>query len=441
MKTTFICALMLCFLCNIATAQTNTTFTVSGKNIVDPCGNTFIPRGINYSLLDDWNFPSNLNNGELSTQIIQANPNIVRIQWYADYGQPSRPAYSLADLDSVVSRFERANIVSIVELHDLTGSRDYNEFNNRILAWWMQADVLQFINSHKSHLIVNLANEFGPAMYPPPAYTLDTNYNAEIPAWINNYEHAITSMRNAGVIVPLMIDATDYGTDLNVALNNGATLEDYDPLHNIIMSVHGYWNNTLQTMSIMAGHISEAAFPIILGEVGNADANCDTLFWYNYLLGYCQNDHVGWLAWTWNRDECSIRNMTDNTSGASTDGQFNTLTPYGATIVNDTSFGLATHAVKACFSNPRTSINEVAESDWKYYPNPVTDYISISSLRNVPVEAIIIRNINGQKMNSIRSNKNAFLSSIYTGNLPAGIYIIEFSDDKGNTHRKKFIKE
>ncbi|KAA5534555.1 T9SS type A sorting domain-containing protein [Taibaiella lutea] len=441
MKILFICAAMFCFSGSIVTAQTNVTFTVSGKNIIDPCGNIFIPRGINYSLLDDWNFPSNLNNGELSSQIIQANPNTVRIQWYADYGQSSRPAYSLSDLDSVVSRFDRANIVSIVELHDLTGSKDYTEFNNRILSWWLQPEVLQFIHSHKSHLIVNLANEFGPAMYPPPDYNLDTNYNAEIPAWVSNYKNAITSMRNAGVTVPIMIDATNYGIDLNMALNNGATLEDYDPLHNIIISVHGYWNNTLQTMSIMAGQISQAAFPIILGETGNADANCDTLFWYNYLLQYCQNDHVGWLAWTWNRDECSIRNMTANTPGAPTDGQFNTLMPYGATIVNDTSFGLATHAVKACFNNPATGINELTESDWNFYPNPATDHINISSAHNIPVEAISVWNINGQKMDNIFTNKKATVSTTYTGNLSAGIYIIEFADDKGNTYRRKFIKE
>lgn len=433
MKTRLMYALAFCCLPGLVAAQTGTTFTVSGKNIIDPCGNTFLPRGVNYSLLDNWNFPANLNNGELSTQIIQANPNVVRIQWYADYGQPARPAYSLSDLDSVVSRFERAHIVSVITLNDLTGSKDYSAFNSRILSWWLQADVLQFISKHKSHLIVNFANAFGPV-------TSDPDYGAEIADWVNHYKSAITSMRNVGVTVPLMIDAADYGTDLYMALDNGAALKDHDPLHNIIISAHGYWNSTLQTLNIMAGQISQASFPIILGEVGNADVGCNTLFWYNYLLEYCQGDHVGWLAQTWNRDACSIRNMTDNTAGAPTDGQFNTLTAYGETIVNDTIFGLATHAVKACFGDP-TSIREAVADDWKFYPNPATSYLSITSLHNTPVAAISVRSIDGKMVKNIPVNKSVTAGTVYTGNLAPGMYIIEFSDKEGNSYRRKFVKE
>lgn len=76
------------------TATAQDSFYVSGNKIYDPCGEHFIPRGINYPVLDDWGFPANMNNGnEQSAEIIKANPNIVRIAWYNNYGQPARPVY------------------------------------------------------------------------------------------------------------------------------------------------------------------------------------------------------------------------------------------------------------------------------------------------------------------------------------------------------------
>lgn len=63
------------------------TIHSEGNVIMSPCNQPFIPRGVNYSLADDWEFPANINgdpthvNDELSAEIIKANPNIVRIEW------------------------------------------------------------------------------------------------------------------------------------------------------------------------------------------------------------------------------------------------------------------------------------------------------------------------------------------------------------------------
>ncbi len=335
---------------SIATAPTCASVTptvadsvihTSGKNIISACDSVFLPKGINYSLLDDWDFPANMNNGnELSAQIIKANPNIVRIQWYNDYGQASRPAYSLAHLDSVVSRFRRAGIVSVLELHDVTGKNDAAEFQTRVINWWKSAPVLALLQKHKSHILLNIANEYGPISYPPPTYALDPNYATKVVAWAATMQDAIVQLRTAGIEVPIMIDACDYGHDMNSLLNNGVAWNNADPQHNIILSAHAYWDG--QTAAQIDAKVLQAAnspVPYILGEVANVGNPCTSTILLADVLQSCKNRGIGWLAWTWYKDNCAARQL-------STNGLFTSLSAYGQTVVNNASYGLAATAKK-----------------------------------------------------------------------------------------------
>lgn len=429
-------------------AQVGETFTANGNDILDPCGQVFVPRGINYSLLDDWNFPGNLNNGELSAQIIQANPNIVRIQWYADYGQPGRPSYSLRDLDSVISRFERAGIVSVMELHDLTGSMDYADFQSQLLSWWTQTGVVHLINKHKGHLFVNIANEFGPTLYPPPNYTLNPNYAAQLPDWVSHYKDAISTLRNAGIQVPLMIDAPNWGLDLDAVSAYGPELVNHDPLHNIIMSAHGYWADNAAQLDTRVQQMANAGFPVILGEIGNVDAACQGLADYTALLQSCQDDHIGWLAWTWNRDGCPTRNITENdlTPGSVTDGQFNTLTPYGDVIVNDPGFGLAGHAEKACLSEDTNGSNGIAafranRNLLLLSPNPANKILTLKINADLMQPAhISIWNLAGIETDSrtISANETGLILDV--ASWAPGIYFIRYTNGR-QTAWAKVVKK
>ena len=198
------------------------TFYVSGNRILDPCGVAFIPRGINYAVLDDWDFPANMNDGgELSAQIIQANPNTVRIAWYNDYGQTDRPGYSLSDLDSVVTRFKRHGIVSIINLMDATCSNDYDLYNSAI-AWWTAPAVIALLSQHQGNVMVNIANEFGYVNW-------DAIPGTAITTWSDNYIHTIEAFRTAGINVPLIIDAPDCGASLDALLSAGAAITAADP--------------------------------------------------------------------------------------------------------------------------------------------------------------------------------------------------------------------
>lgn len=415
------------------------TFRTNTNKILDPCLVEFIPRGVNYSLADDWNFPANLNDGrERSSQIIQANPNVVRIQWYVNYGSPSRPALTLVGLDSVITRFERANIVTILELHDFTHIHtDTTAFNNQIINWWTNPQVLQLIENHKSHLLVNIANEYGPSLYPAPNYTLNPNYASQITTWVTHYKSCISYLRNAGIDVPIIIDAPNYGMDYQTVIDNAAVFNNHDPLNNIIMSCHGYWNSNAAGMETIINQLSALTVPVILGEIGNVDFACSPIE-MNALLTAATTNDIGWLAWTWNRDECAVRNMTNNnTNGSSTtDGTFASLSTYGNTIVNDPNFGLAAKAIKASWtcSSGLNSIKK--ELEFSVYPNPANE-IALIQFEYLPENTrVIITDQIGKNKAVFEINSQQTIIDV--SNWSTGIYYIKLESNK-NFEIKKFV--
>lgn len=432
--------LVILFACSSLSIAQIPTFTTDGNQIKSPCGEFFVMRGVNYSLADDWNFPANVYNGkELSKEIIKANPNTVRIQWYVDYGQPSRPALTLEALDSVISRFARAGIASMIELHDFTYTHhDTAAFNASGLTWWTSQPVIDLLNKHKSYLFLNVANEFGPAWYPGPAFNYNPNYNAQLPVWKTHQINIIKKLRAVGIELPIVIDGPNYSLDYTYVLNNGADLVNADPLKRVILSCHAYWSGTQNDMNNIVDQLSAASFPIILGEIGNVDAECNAIP-YTDVLTRAQTKNLGWLAWTWNRDHCSARNMTANDPNGvnvpANDGLFSTLTAFGQTIVNTPEFGLATKAVKADFSCV-TSIQEEEKLDWKIFPNPSSDFIYLENLNKSEIKSLKILNIDGKLIRILKSNS----SSISIQDLADGLYILDIESAKGN-FKARFIKQ
>ncbi len=390
------------------------TFYVSGNKISDPCGDQFIPRGINYPVLDDWDFPANMNNGnEQSAEIMKANPNIVRIAWYNDYGQAGRPAFALSDLDSIISRFSRKGIVSVINIMDVTCSNDYTAFTNRVANWWIKPDVVALVQKHKSMVMANIANEFGYVNWAgTPAAALIT--------WKDNYKQMITSMRNAGITVPIMIDAPDCGTSIDVLLGAGAEFLLHDPKHNIICSAHAYWG--LDDSAAVATKVQQAAaasFPVILGEVANyqTDAQpCQYNIQLTSILRACQQNQTGWMAWCWYKDHCPSRQLT-------TDGTFANLSPYGQLIINDGTWGLATKAPKTFYllnnGNCSTGINKFGKDDsaidW-YQPQRMIVFNAAGAFALTDMTGHVV------------SSKQVRLNESYTADasLPTGVYVVRF---------------
>jgi mannan endo-1,4-beta-mannosidase len=321
---------------------------VSGRNLYTRAGTKIILRGIDLPLLDDWDFPAS----DYLDAVAQSNANAIRIQWYVSYPlvQPTqddpnpqqRGPYTLNDLDTFLLRCAEAEMVPILMLADLTCSDDTSQLNSLLVAWWTRPDVVAVLQRHAAYLILNIGSEVGKSRWTDGSLT----------AYAADYTTAIKSIRAAGLNVPLMIDATDCGSTLDVFLTVGKQLIEADPLQNILLSAHAYWagyDGLDQINPCVA-----AGLPIVFGEMSNIedspyyslDANGNNPytpapngFTYQALLAAAFHHEIGWLAWSWGPDNCGDRQL-------SVDGTFGNLTPWGQDFLRNPSYGLAKHSTR-----------------------------------------------------------------------------------------------
>lgn len=328
------------------------TFYVEGRHLHDPNGNKIILRGINLPLLDDWNFPP----GSKLADLEQTGANAVRIQWYLDYGNAGRPAYSPADLDGFLTQCKGAHIIPILGLWDVTCQDDVTLVNTRLIPWWTLDEVVEVLNRHKQYLIINLANELGVYHWSnDPATALNDFKDA--------YKSALTTLRQK-LHVPVMIDAPDCGSSIDAWLTIGQDLVDADPDHNLLLSVHAYWA-AFDGMPYIDSAVN-ANLPVVFGEVANKQdilmngvtQYCyydldglnqnhppQTGFTYQALLQTLKTQEIGWLAWSWWPDACANRNIGAYNPDSQ---QYEGLSePFGSDIVNHPDYGLKNTAVRS----------------------------------------------------------------------------------------------
>lgn len=320
------------------------TFYVTGRDLHAPNGTKVILRGMNLPLLDDWDFPQ----GDRLADLEQTGANAVRIQWYVDYGNAARPAYTSAHLDAFLTRCRTSGTIPILGLWDLTCEANTALVNTRLVPWWTSEEVVTVLNKHKQYLIINLANELG-------NYRWTDNPATALRDFCEAYKAALTQVREK-LHMPVMIDAPDCGTSLNAWLTIGQELIDHDPDHNLLLSVHAYWGGDYDgTPQIDTAFNSN--LPIVFGEVankqpgGDGDQQCYydldglndnhaplTGFTYQALLRQLKTQGIGWLAWSWGPDGCPARNI--GLYDAQTHQYQGLSQPYGEDIVNHPDYGI-----------------------------------------------------------------------------------------------------
>jgi mannan endo-1,4-beta-mannosidase len=324
-----------------------TTFYTKGRYLYDSLGNNIILRGINLPLLDDWNFPQSDKLAELE----KTGANAVRIQWYKNYGQPSRPGYSIKDLDKFLTKCKMNRIIPILFLSDLTCNPDANLLNTQLISWWTSEPVLAVLKKHQKYLIINLANELG-------FYRWTNDSVRALNTFKNVYKTAITKIRQH-LHLPIMIDAPDCGTSIEVFTEIGKELIDYDPDHNLLFSGHAYWAGYDGIPHLKTA--INANLPIVFGEVankqdeeiegkteycyydldgGNKNHAPQNGFTYQAFLRLLKEEKIGWLGWCWWKDNCTNRQMSEK-------GNLSSLTPYGNDLVNNPIYGLKVTAKRS----------------------------------------------------------------------------------------------
>jgi hypothetical protein len=193
----------------------------------------------------------------------------------------------------------------------------------------------------QQHLIINVANEWGPK---------------DSATWASAYESAIARLRAAGYTVPIMIDTGGWGEDFGDLLDYATQVFESDPQKNIIFSLHVYANaDNMLSQNILpqlAALSTAHGMAFVIGEFGPGRniGPAPTMVTPQQVIGAAEAAGMGWLAWAWDDNDLANGASDNNWFSMTFDGPgvYNTtsdLTTYGQQIVLS-SYGL-TRAVKA----------------------------------------------------------------------------------------------
>jgi hypothetical protein len=162
----------------------------------------------------------------------------------------------------------------------------------------------------QQHLIINVANEWGPR---------------NSATWASAYESAIARLRAAGYSAPIMIDSGGWGQDTGDFLNYSKEVFDSDPQKNVIFSFHVYgglgalWTPaTLNSFALQLQALSASAGMVfVFGEFGpgNNVAPSPTTLTPQQVIGAAEAAGLGWIGWAW--DDNNLANGASNNNGFS----------------------------------------------------------------------------------------------------------------------------
>ncbi len=428
----------------VSTSSFSQNLQVDGNVLKDTNGNTIVLRGVNYPIIDDYGvLLSDYTTVEARIdQVALTGSNCIRFPWYTngthykDLLDPvAHPNFGPNTLSNYVTNGHLSHLlqytrskgmIPVLEIHNFTGNTDNVAFQNVVMDFWTSPEILQVIDENKEYLIINLANEFGYVNYAGNPTTASI-------AFRDNYITSITSMRNAGVHVPIMIDAPDYGQSSSSLVNIAPAILVADIDENILFSVHAYWAIYANTVAQITAKMNEmsalSSCAFLLGEVANTQADAPTYCGeldistiYPTVLNQACVKNIGWLAWSWDQDCDQTREMSNNAT-------FSNLTAYGNDIVNNSNYGLkSTSGCGAIALGTGTAGIETKEvKKLSCVPNPVTNTFYIqgntlnSTLKMYDLQGKLVfqKDVNGEE-------------KITVSNFEKGIYLLKIEGQPTN---------
>ncbi|HEX8406751.1 MAG TPA: cellulase family glycosylhydrolase [Duganella sp.] len=251
-------------------------FTVAGSVLKDANGNAFIARGVNnpHAWFDAQSY-------NVLGNLAARKTNLIRVVW--------NMAGSAARLDQILTAIEAQKMVSIVELHDGTGSNSTAILQD-MANYWVRGDVAAVLKKHERTMMINIANEWGDNSMTPVQ-------------WRDAYMQPITTIRNAGFTTTIVIDSPKWGGDFSAGLAHGWDLLNHDPRHNLLFSVHAYstLNNSNDIYNMMNNYKSNN-LALLIGEFGynykDGNNNLGSKVNAPLLMQYAQQFGVGYVAWS-----------------------------------------------------------------------------------------------------------------------------------------------
>jgi len=401
----------------LVNSQSHPGLRINGRHLYDKCGERVILRGVSNP-----NIWFDKTGATQYPEIEQTGANVVRIVWQING--------SSTDLDAAITNCIAQNMIPMVELHDATG--DWSKLQDCI-DYWISEDVVSVIQENEEYLLVNIANECG-------GYSVTNNQ------FTTGYTNAITSMRAAGIHVPLIIDGTDWGKNIDILQSQGPGLIEADPDHNLLFSIHMWWPEMYgYTESDIVDEIAQSVnmgLPLIVGEFSQMHGECTTnaitdqnSIEYTTIIRECQENAVGYIAWSWFGNCNPFWDMT-------TSGTYATLYDWGleVAVTDDNSIqntSVRPYNIVNGICNP--SGNEQPESVnesftlQQNYPNPFGESTTIHySLGQYSYIMLSVYNNLGEEILTLVNSKQSpgdHSLTIDGRDLAPGIYTYSLKSD------------
>jgi len=281
-------------------------FFVDGRTLRDRCGEPVVLRGVNEMVI----YTQSQDGLPAFSEMARSGANSVRITW--------NTTGPVGKLDAVMGNAIANQLIPMVVLNEATGNlgRVAQEVD-----YWVRDDVVATIQKYEDKALVNIANEAGDGSVTQAAFT-------------SVYQDAIARMRSAGIHTPLVIDGSQWGQNIDMLQAVGPALITFDPDHNLIFSVHTYWDDP--SGARVTAEIDQSVsmgLPLIVGEFAHhAVAGCGAApFAYKTLLALAQRSQIGFFPWSWGsvtNNDCRDDQPFDMT----TDGTFAGLQGWGAEV-------------------------------------------------------------------------------------------------------------
>ncbi|MGR8929528.1 MAG: PA14 domain-containing protein [Gammaproteobacteria bacterium] len=299
------------------------TFTTVGSELADPCGEPFLIRGVNSGIA----FPADPGAKNLA-QIAKTGANTVRLtfRWAINKSDPQAVAIA-------IRRAAENNMLAIPSIWDATGKWSMFPF---AVDFWSQPDMVAELRKFEDLVLLNIANEAGGGEVTNDQYR-------------QGYLQAIYQLRNAGLHMPLVIDAANWGRRESDILQNAKYLIEHDPDHNLVFSWHPW--DTKQPparyeKAFKSAH--EAGIPLIIGEFSSTGVSYKLPIDYRYLMQHAADHKVGWLWWWWTSgSEIDGHALTQ-------DGIYGHWANVGEEVVMASQYGIQATSLRTPYLKDRT---------------------------------------------------------------------------------------
>jgi mannan endo-1,4-beta-mannosidase len=278
MRRTFIFILPLMIFLSAKTFAEKQTLYVDKNQIYTAAGEQLVMRGFNEMFA--W---SKDKTGErLVPEIDKTGANTLRLVW--DH------KFNAKDLVRLIDNTIAHKMIAVPECHNATGKWD--DALDACINMWKNPLLIEAIERNRQWTILNIANEAG-------------DYKISDENFLTTYKKAISSLREWGYTVPIMIDASNWGQNVDQLLRVAPRLLAHDPLKNIIFSTHSYWPTEQYIVNHykVAQKANASGIAMIVGEGPSVTrmGQCDNPVPLPYLeaMKILDEHQTGWLNWSW----------------------------------------------------------------------------------------------------------------------------------------------